>query len=166
MPVLLALCRKTVHWENDTDFSAARTLRWCMWCRLKKTLQRTNGSHLMALVLQQIPAETAGFAAKSGMPPVGLFNQIFQLFSSLYFLYFTTLSQFILQVSESMSPLNFVGTTNDCVSEPIWFPLGLDYVPDRAEASQGVKESEGRKNSDKSRELQKNPPASSLRQHM
>lgn len=120
----------------------------------------------MALVLQQISPETAGFAAKSGVPLWRLFNQVFQLLSCLYFLYFITLSQFILQVSESMSPLSFLGTTNDCVSEHIWFPFGLDYMPDRAEASQGVKESEGRKNSDKSREFQTNPPASSPRQHM
>lgn len=71
-----------------------------------------------------------------------------------------------MQVSESMSPLSFAGTINDCVSKPIWFPLGLDYTPDRAEASPGVKESEGRKHSDKSRELQSNPPTSSPRQHV
>lgn len=87
--------------------------------QIEKTLQRTNGSHLMALVLQQISAETAQVSAKSGVPPVGLFNQIFPLFSSIYFLYFITLSQFTLHVSGSMSPLSFVGTTNDCVSEPI-----------------------------------------------
>lgn len=87
--------------------------------QIGKTLQRTNDSHPMALVLQQISAETAGFAAKSGVPPVGLFNQVFQLLSSLYFLYFITLFQLILQVSESMSPLSFLGTTNECISEPI-----------------------------------------------
>lgn len=73
----------------------------------------------MALVLQKISAETAGFGAKSGVPPVGLFNQVFQLLSCLYFLSFITLSQFILQVSENMRPLIFLGTTNDCVSKPI-----------------------------------------------
>lgn len=49
-------------------------------------------------------------------------------------------------------------TNNDCVSEPVRFPLGLDYAPDRAEASQGVKMSEGKKNSDESESCKQIPP--------
>lgn len=59
---------------------------------IEKSLQRTSDSDLMALFLQQISAEAAGFAAKSGVPPVDLLNHMFQLFSPLHFLYFTTLS--------------------------------------------------------------------------
>ena len=60
--------------------------------QIEKTLQRTSDSDLMALFLQQISAEAAGFAMKRGVPPADLINQMFQLFSPLDFLYFTAFS--------------------------------------------------------------------------
>lgn len=71
--------------------------------QIEKTLQRTSDSDPMALFSQQISAEPAGFAAKSGLPPVDLLNHMFQLSFPFPFLYFTTLSRFILQISGSMS---------------------------------------------------------------
>lgn len=64
-----------------------------------------------------------------------------------------------------MSPLGFVETNNDCVSEPIRFPLGLDYAADGAEASQGVKSLRGKKNSDKSESFKQILPLPSPRQN-
>lgn len=130
-----------------------------------KTLQRTSDSIPVALSLQQISAEASGFAAESEVPPVELLNHMCQLFSPLHFLYFTALSQFILYVSESKSPLGFVETNNDGVSEPIRVPLGLDYAADRAEASQGVKSLRGKKTSDKSESFKQILPLPSPRQN-
>lgn len=62
------------------------------WCRLRDLCKGDGDSDLVALFLQQISAGAVGFAAKSGVPLVDLRSHMYQVFSSLHFLCFTTLS--------------------------------------------------------------------------
>lgn len=78
----------------------------------------------------------------------------FPLFYNPFLICFTNLRK-----HEQRSPLGFVETNNDCVSELIRFPLGLDYAPHKAEASPGVRNSEwGGENSDISESFKQIPP--------
>lgn len=152
----------SVYWKKYTQVICSWNIQVVPVVQIERNLQRTNDSDLMALLRANLGRGCWVCCKKRGASsrPPQTYVQTFLPYSYALFYNPFLISLMNLRKHEQRSPLGFVETNNVCVSELIWFPLGLDYAPHKAEASRGVRNSEGGKELRQIRKLQTNPPTS------